>query len=267
MMRSVERWAIAVVAICIFVHTVSAAPVISVEPANIEMLEGESFTVDIMVDPGDVEIMGVQYQLHFDNTLLSAVAQSKGTFLSHDGASTTNMPNRFNNTIGLIEYGETRRNVEYGVTTSGILAAIKFNATKQGVCSLTLRDVVMSDRNGGGIPDVSSNDGRCIITSIETGTPTPTATEPPSSGMAIPTATGSPTPAPTEPAATPTATTVETAAADQTPPTEPQSTASSSATLKQTVKRPSDNSISGFTSILAMIGLLIALYAISKGKR
>ena len=259
------KFGILILILGISVHAASAAPVISVDPTNIQVLEGESFTVNIMVDPGDVEIMGVQYQLHFDNTLLSAVDQSKGAFLSHDGGSTIPLVNNVNNTVGIIEYGEMRT-IDYGVTTSGILATIKFNATKHGVCSLTLRDVVMSDQNSDEIPDVSSNDGRCTITS-KTGTPAPTAIEPPSSGIPIPTPTGSPTAAPTEPAATPTATAVGTAAADQTPPTEPQSTASSSATLKQTVKRPSDKSISGFTSILAMIGILIALYAISKGKR
>lgn len=257
-----------VIALCISIHAASAGPLISVEPANIEVSEGESFTVNIMVDPGGVEVMGVQYQLHFDNTLLSAVAQSKSTFLSHDGASTTNMPNRFNNTIGLIEYGETRRDVTYGVNTIGILATIVFNATKPGVCSLTLGDVVISDPNALEIPDVSINDGICSVRSTGTGTPTATqtATTPPSTGMVTPMATGTPTPAPTEPAATPTATAVEAAAADQTPP-ELDSTASLSATPKQTMECPSDDGISGFTSIFATIGLLIALYAISKGKR
>ena len=265
MMRSVERWAMAIVAICIFVHTASAEPVISVDPANTVVSEGKTFKVNITVDPDGAEVRGVQYNLQFDNTFLNATDQSKGTFLSHDGASTLNMPNKINNTIGIIEYGETRMAGETGVTTPGILATITFNAIESGVCSLTLGDVVISDPNAIEIPDVSINDGTCTIRS--TGTGTPTATEPPPTGMATPTPTDAPTAAPTDPAATPTATMVETVAADQTPPTEPQSTASSSATLKQTVKRPSDNSISGFTSILAMIGLLIALYAISKGKR
>jgi hypothetical protein len=257
-----------IIALCISVHAASAELLISVEPANIEVSEGESFTVNIMVDPGGVEVMGVQYQLYFDNTLLSAVAQSKSTFLSHDGASTTNMPNRFNNTIGLIEYGETRRDVTYGVNTIGILAKIVFNATKPGVCSLTLGDVVISDPNAQEIPDVSINGGICTVRSTGTGTPTATqtATTQSSTGMATPTAAGAPTPAPTEPAATSTATAVETGAAGQTPP-EPDSTASLLATPKQTMNRPSDNRISGFTSILAMIGVLIALYAIAKGKR
>ena len=255
-----------VIALCISVHAASAEPLISVEPANIEVSEGESFTANIMVDPEGVEVMGVQYQLHFDNTLLSVVAQSKSTFLSHDGASTTNMPNRFNNTIGLIEYGETRRDVTYGVNTIGILATIVFNATKPGVCSLTLGDVVISDPKALEIPDVSINDGTCTIRSTGTGTPTATqtATTPPSTGVVTPTATGAPTPAPTTPITT--ATAAETAAADQTSP-EPDSTASLSATPKQTMECPSNDGISGFTSIFATIGLLIALYAISKGKR
>ena len=265
MMRSVKGWAMAIVAICIFVHTASAAPVISVDPADTVVSGGGTFTVNVMVDPDGVEVRGVQYKLEFDNTLLNATDQSKGVFLSHDGASTLNIPNKIDNIIGIIEYGETRTGGETGVTDPGILATITFNAIESGGCSLSLGEVVMSDPDATEIHNVSINDGRCTITSIETGTAT--ATEPPSSRLATPTATGSPTPTPTEPAATPTATVVETAAADQMPPTEPQSTASPSATLKQTVKRPSDNSISGFTSILAMIGLLIALYAISKGKR
>lgn len=254
----------AVIALCISIHAASAGPLISVEPTDIEVSEGESFTVNIMVDPGGVEVMGVQYQLHFDNTLLNATGQIEGTFLSYDGASTINIVNRRNNTIGLIEYGEMRKGIDYGVATSGILATIKFNATKHGVSSLNLRDVVMSDpdANVGEIPDVSINDGTCTIRSTGTGTPTATqtATTQPSTGMATPTATR----APTTPVTT--ATAAETAAADQTPP-EPDSTASLSATPKQTMECPSDEGISGFTSVFATIGLIIALYAISKGKR
>jgi len=257
-----------VIALYISVHAASAEPLISVEPANIEVSEGESFTVNIMVDPGGVEVMGVQYQLHFDNTLLNATGQIEGAFLSYGGASTINIVNRRNNTIGLIEYGEMRKGIDYGVTTSGILATIKFNATKHGVSSLNLRDVVMSDpdTNVGEIPDVSINDGTCTIRSTGTGTPTATqtATTPPPTEMATPTATGAPTPAPTTPVTT--ATAAETAAADQTSP-ESDSTASLSATPKQTMECPSDDGISGFTSAFATIGMLIALYVISKGKR
>ncbi|MEA1945662.1 MAG: cohesin domain-containing protein, partial [Euryarchaeota archaeon] len=233
MMRSVKGWAMAIVAICIFVHTASAAPVISVEPANTDVSEGGTFTVNVMVDPDGVDVRGVQYKLQFDSTLLNATDQSKGAFLSHDGVSTMNMVKKINNTIGIIEYGETRTEGETGVTAPGILATITFNAIESGVCSLTLDDVVMSDPDATEIPDVSINGGRCTITSIETGIPT--ATEPPSTGMATPTAAESPTAAPIEPAVMPTATAAETAVASQTPPTEPRSTASPSATPKQTM--------------------------------
>ena len=266
-MRSVKGWAMAVLAICIFVHTASAAPVISVEPANTGVSEGGTFTVDVMVDPDGVEVRGVQYKLEFDNTLLNATDQSKGVFLSHDGASTVNIANKIDNPAGIIEYGETRTGGETGVTDPGILATITFNAIKPGDCSLTLDGVVMSDPDATEIPDVSINDGICTIISIETGTVTATEPLSLSTGMATPTAAESPTAAPIYPAATATATAVETAVASQTPPTEPLSTASPSATPRQTMKRPSDNSISGFTSAFAMMGLCIAMYAISKGKR
>lgn len=257
-----------VIALCISIHAASAGPLISVEPANIEVSEGESFTVNIMVDPGGIEVMGVQYQLHFDNTLLNATSQIKGAFLSYDDASTIDIVNRRNNTIGLIEYGEMRKGIDYGITTSGILATIKFNATKHGVSSLNLRDVVMSDPDTdvGEIPDVSINDGICTVRSTGTGTPTATqtATTPPSTGMAIPTATGAPTPAPTTPVTT--ATVVQTNAISPTPPLpEPHSTA----TPSTTPAHPSEKNMmrSGFALTFTTIGLLVVSYTILKRKR
>lgn len=247
--------------LCMSAHTASAAPIVSIEPSHPNVLQGDMFTVNITADPQGVETMGAQYYLHFNNVLLNATEQTKGDFLSHDGASTNTFANKINNTIGVIEYGETRIGVTYGVTTPGILSSVTFRAMEPGVCNLALIDVVLSDPDAKEIPDVSINAGTCTIRSTGTGTPTATHTATPTATDPLPTVA---TPTPTD---TPTATVVETAVAAQTSPTEPQSTAIPSATLKQTMKRPSDNTISGFTSILAMMGLLIALYAISKGKR
>jgi len=267
-MKSIATCLNIIIVLCVSVHTASAAPVISIE--HLDALQGDMVTVNIMVDPQGVETMGAQYNLYFNNTLLSATEQMEGYFLSHDGANTLVMPNRLNNTIGLVEYGETRIGVTYGVTTYGVLASVTFLALEPGVCSLELSEVILSDPDTGvgEIPDVSINNGTCTIRSTGTGTPTvtQTATTPPLTGMVTPTATRAPTAAPTKPAATPTATMVETAAADQTPP-ESDSTASLSATPKQTIECPSDEGISGFTSVFATIGLLIALYVVSKGKR
>ena len=255
--------------LCVFVHTASTAPSISVEPASIKVLEGERFTVSIIVDPAGSEVFGSEYKLYFDNTLLNVVNQGQGTFLRLDGTSTMNILNKINNSAGRTEYGEVRTGVTDGVTTSGILATITFNATKSGVCDLNLEDVILSeliDPDVQEIPGVVVNDGTCDIGVVgQTPTPTPTLTATATTISTITaTPTQTPTPAPTTPVTAATAS--ETAAADQTS-SESDSTASLSATPKQTMECPSDEGISGFTSIFATIGLLIALYTISKRKR
>ncbi|MCK4459592.1 MAG: hypothetical protein KAU52_07725, partial [Methanosarcinales archaeon] len=129
---------------------------------------------------GDEDVYGMQCKLYFDNTLLNGVDDKckKGTFLRHDGAGTNVYVNKINNTIGMVEYGETRTDVDYGVNASGILATITFNATGSGVCELTLDNVKLSDKNATKIPDVEVHDGTCNIKAVEQTSPTSTETEP-----------------------------------------------------------------------------------------
>jgi len=129
-------------ALCVFTHVASTAH-ISVEPECQIVPPGEYFTVDIYVDPGN-ETYAAEYKLQFNNTLVNATSQVNGSFLSQDGVSTLEIVNKINNTIGKIEYGETRQYVDYGVNTSGILATITFEALADGFCELGLRDVILS---------------------------------------------------------------------------------------------------------------------------
>ena len=157
---------ISIVLLCTAAQPALAAPTISIEPSHSDVLQGDLVTVNITVDPQGVETMGAQYYLHFNNTLLNATEQVEGYFLSHDGANTLVMPNRFNNTIGVVEYGETRIGVTYGVTAYGVLASVTFRALEPGVCSLDLSDVILSDPNANEISGVVVNDATLEI--IET---------------------------------------------------------------------------------------------------
>lgn len=257
----------AVIALCISAHTASAAPIISVGPESIEVTQGETFTVNITVDPEGSEIMSAQYDLHFDNTLLNVVDQSEGAFLSHDGANTVAMSNRFNNTIGKTEYGETRTGVSTGVITSGILATITFNATEPGVCALILDNVILSDPEAKEIPDVSISGGTCNIKTAEQTQQTPTST-PTATATTLSTITATPTQTPTSAPTTPvtTATVVQTNAISPTPLLlEPHSTA----TPSTTPAHPSEKNMmrSGFALTFTTIGLLVVSYTILKRKR
>jgi PGF-pre-PGF domain-containing protein len=160
----------------------SAAPVISVEPSYLNVMQGGIFTVNITLDPAGAAVMGAQYELCFNYTLLNAIRQTKGTFLNQDGAGTNVFVNKINNTIGIIEYSETRVGVDYGVTNPGTLATITFNATGAGACGLTLDNVKLSDPSANAIAGVTINNGSVSITPTSTPTPTPASTPAPSGG-------------------------------------------------------------------------------------
>jgi len=152
---------------------VQAAPTqsstISVSSASIEVSQGDTFTIEIMVDPKSEEIYAVQYDLYFDNNLLNATSQTQGTFLSQDGTNTIEAMNEINNSIGKVEYGETRTG-ESGITNSGVLAAISFEVIgASGRSDLKLGDVILSDINEE-IIETEINDGTCTIGNV-TGEP------------------------------------------------------------------------------------------------
>ena len=128
---------------------VAASPVISVEPTYTGVSYGETFTVNITIDPcGDV-VMGAEYKLYFNDSLLKALSQNKGSFLSQDGASTMEIVNKIDGMP--IEYGETRMDTEIGVTAPGTLTTITFEVIGvPGASELRLADVVLANPPPGG---------------------------------------------------------------------------------------------------------------------
>ncbi len=243
--------------------TLAQATQISVEPSRLEVSQGENFTVNIMVNPAGSEVMSAQYDLHFDNTLLNVVDQSKGTFLSHDGASTINILKNINNTGGWVEYGEMRTGVTNGVTTSGILASITFQAVaEQGVSELHLKDVKVSDPNAKPVVSIEVNNGTCnIIEQTPTQTPTsePRATATtPAQTIRTPDANRTSSP-PLNAPTTPTA--VQTPGATQT--TTPTSRTTST-TPPQTIHTPAEKGLPGFEASLTIAWMLAAF--IIRGK-
>jgi hypothetical protein len=136
--------------LCLCIASAQAAQV-HVEPEDQTVSIGENFTVDITVYPeGSDEVFAAQYDLYFNNTLLNATSQTKGPFLSQDGASTYPIVNKINNTLGKTEYGEVRTGVSNGVTTHGVLATITFQAIAEGdgISELRLDKVKISDPGG-----------------------------------------------------------------------------------------------------------------------
>lgn len=127
----------------------AASPVISVEPTYTGASYGETFTVNITIDPGGDEVMGAEYKLYFNDSLLKVLSQNKGAFLSQDGASTMGIVNKIDGMP--IEYGEMRLGTEVGVTAPGTLTTITFEVIgAPGASELCLSDVVLANPPPGG---------------------------------------------------------------------------------------------------------------------
>lgn len=255
---------------------------ISVEPSNPKVSPGDTFTVNITVNPDSVGMGGAQYDLYFNNNSLNATSQTPGIFLTQDGASTMGVTNTINNTLGKTEYGEIRTGVNYGVTNPGVLATITFKAMEPGTSSLSLsNNVILSDPLGYQIPGVSVNNGTCEIEAVEqtpTPTPTPTPTATPTSGdeddgnggaSTTPMLTQTPTPIPAQtPGLTPIQTPTINPVLSPSLPLSPTITRSPTptASMPQPISEK-NNRLPGFEAAFAVMGLLAISYLILKRRR
>jgi hypothetical protein len=172
---------------CICQTGAATESTVSISPQTVTVSQGDTCTLDIVVDPVGNEVYRAECTLRFDNTMLKANDQSKkGSFLSSDDTETVEMLNGVNNAIGKIEYGETRRGGVGGVTESGILTSISFEALRQGTCDLTLEaSLYDSDTHPIGVVVVN---GTCIV-GESTGVTTTATEEPADSASATATTT------------------------------------------------------------------------------
>jgi len=135
MRKRIEQFALAVLLLtCICQTGVATESTVSISPQTVTVSQGDTFTLDIVVDPAGNEIYRTECTLYFDNAMLKANGQSKGTFLS------SGILNGINNAVGKIEYGAIKGDpgVVGGATESGVLTSISFEAIGQGTCDLTL---------------------------------------------------------------------------------------------------------------------------------
>ncbi len=151
--------------VCVLqVATVASAAAPSVSADMVDVSMGDIFEIEVTVDPHGNSVYGVQYDLTFNPAILQVVKDlEKGDFLSQDGESSVAITNDFNNTIGTIEYGETRMGAEDGVTGAGVLATITFEAVSAGSTDLEFSDVIVSDTVAKPIEGVVLNNGKVNV--------------------------------------------------------------------------------------------------------
>ena len=159
--RSISRIAALLMLFSFVLHAAGASPAsITIEPSYQKLPRDENVTITISLDPGTNEVFAAQYELHFNTSILHAIAQTKGSVLSQDGVITTVLLNSVNNTLGKIAYGEFRTGVSYGITNPGTLATITFRViADSGITTLNFSNVILS-----------TSYAEVIVTNVENGT-------------------------------------------------------------------------------------------------
>ena len=139
------------------------ATTVAVDPPSKVVGVGETFTVDIVVDP-DADIAGAQFGLSFDPSVLTANEVTEGNLLSQGGASTYFIAGIIDNVAGTITgvFGTIMGGGET-VSQSGIFATVSFTAgTAVGTSALDLTDVMVGDLQGEAV-DIEVADGSITV--------------------------------------------------------------------------------------------------------
>jgi len=241
--------------LCIFAQPALATSAMSVEPAYMGVWQYEEFTVNITVDPAENEVYSASYTLHFDNTILNATLQTQGPFLRQDGNSNV-WRNEIDNVAGKVEYSESRRGTDVGVSNPGVLATITFQVIGvEGISTLNIGEYngeLLYSTTGSILTDIDN--GTCEIEDI---TPTSTPTTPPTTTVTT-TPVQTPTTIPITP--TPTTTAIQTPTIPSTPSSSPTTITSpispTASTSPPKEKSEENNRLPGFRAAFAITGLL-----------
>ncbi len=245
---------ISFVVTCILAASAHAAQM-SVEPAYQEVFQGDNVTVNITVYPEGSSVYSASYTLYFNKTLLNATSQTQGPFLSQDGESTNVFVNEINNTLGRIEYAESRMGTLVGVNGSGVLTTITFQANRKGISQLNLRDLdgeLLYSTAGPIQTDI--NNGTCRIEEDTCQPPTSTYTPPTTTSAQTLTT------IPTTP--TPTATTIQNPPIHSAPSPSPTITTSpvpTTLTPSSEEKSEENNGLPGFKTVFVITVLIVVL--------
>jgi hypothetical protein len=108
----------------------------------------ERFDVLVNITPLGEPIMGAQFDLHFNASVLWAETVTYGDFLTQGGTSVTVSHSDVDNLNGVVSFAAARQGTTIGVTTPGTFAIVTFTAVTQGATSyLDLKDVLAADNN------------------------------------------------------------------------------------------------------------------------
>ena len=141
----------------------AAAPTVSIEPASQNVSTGDTFTVDVVVDPAGYGVSGGEMNIAFDADAMQADSIEPGDLLGTNPLVGTE---EINNTAGTIIYALARIGATAPPTPEGAFATITFTVktdATEGTYALDIVSMGLSDENFNDIPGITINDGTVTV--------------------------------------------------------------------------------------------------------
>ncbi len=135
-------------------------PQIVLNPVQQIVRQGDVFSVEIAVEQMN-QLSGYQFELRFDPAILKARNVTEGVFFKRDSADTFWKEPTLDNQKGHISIAAARM-TKGGVSGTGTLATVTFEAVKAGETPLTLENLILSNPTGGTL-DVSVSGASVIV--------------------------------------------------------------------------------------------------------
>jgi hypothetical protein len=131
-------------------------------PEKTTQLSEGNFTVDVAI-ANVTDLGSFQFVLAFSPSVVHAEGAELGDFLGSTGRSTTTVGPEIDNQLGTVSFGAASYGEQAGADGSGVLATVTFSPQANGVSSLHLQGVQVTDTVPEAIP-VDLQDGQVTVT-------------------------------------------------------------------------------------------------------
>ena len=145
----------------------AAAPAVTISPASTTGLApGDSFSVNIDVDPDGNGVSCGQIDLSFDTAVLEVTNQAKGDML---GTTALDVGSVYDNTAGTVTAVLARQGTTTPPTAAGTWATVTFSVktgVADGTTTIAIKSVGMVDGSFVDITGITTTDGTITIVTL-----------------------------------------------------------------------------------------------------
>lgn len=135
---------------------------VSVDPESQAVDVGEEFTINVMIS--DVVDLGAfEFVLEYNPAVVNALDIVLGDFLGSTGRTVVALPVVIDNENGTATFGAFTFGDPAGPDGAGLLATVTLSGMADGVSSLTLAEVIVTDTAGTEITPLLTQDGTVTV--------------------------------------------------------------------------------------------------------